>query len=149
MAIVNGKKIEVQDTNNQSKQPSINEILDRMQNNYDTINVSSSNFSNTNKKQTENSNVTSTANAGDKDSLIMSILPMLLSKNNDKVSTSSFDSNKLLEILLKDNPDPMIKKLLELMPLLTKKSSPAQTESNKKSENTKISSFVKTDDYKE
>ena len=98
---------------------------------------------------TENSNVTSTANAGDKDSLIMSILPMLLSKNNDKVSTSSFDSNKLLEILLKDNPDPMIKKLLELMPLLTKKSSPAQTESNKKSENTKISSFVKTDDYKE
>ena len=151
------------------KVSALNQILDKMESNFEYIN------SNTNKKQNfeyqkysnekygnqsfdvdgnQNQNISNNSYSsntfqGDKSNLIMSVLPALLSKN--KGANFLFDEkNILIKELLKNSKNPMINKLFELMPKLANKNiSSSQSIETEKAQKKlpAIDSFVKTEDY--
>lgn len=152
MTLINGVKIESNNASSQNsqRQPTMNEVLNRMQNNYDNINSRNISTENTNDSSTNNNEVTNilgTAGGG-KDSLIKSLLPMLMSANKTNESPA-IDSNKLIDMIVKNTNNPNISKLLELMPLISKNKTKTQSKEDSTTEKPKINSFVKTDDYKD
>lgn len=160
MVKINGIKATETSSIEKEISPSINEILDRMENNFEARKVDYSKsgttgifdgFDNPNNVNTYNkvntlwSNGT-TQTGNDSSNLLLNILPMLLSK--DKNSYFKNSQNEIIKQLLKKTNNPMLLKLFELMPKLAK-------EKNTETENTKaetkkeknIDDFVKAEDY--
>ena len=108
MILINGKKIEDKNQPQQqtAKKPSINEILQKMQNNYDNrVYATEQNSTQTNaQNQTENTNQNDNQN-----NLLLSILPALLKqKQGPTVQTQEVEQNDILKTLLKNLNNPML-----------------------------------------
>lgn len=149
MPTINGVKAEPTNKfkeNIKTKNPSIKEVLERMQSNYDDINVKT-NSSQKTEEQTKESTTNPLNINLNKSDLLSSLLPMLLSNKTDNIS-NIFKNNKnnLLQSLLKTSNNPMLSKILELMPQLNKKIIP-KNEENSKKQSPKIDSFIKTTEY--
>ena len=146
--------------------PSINQILDKMENNFEArkVDYSQNNLNNIfdgsqNIDNSQNTNQYSqkvnslgSFNAlqnGDNSNLLLSILPMMLSK--DKTSAFKKSQNEIMKQMLKKINNPMLAKLFELMPKLAKATSAetqnANVETNKKEKN--IDEFVKAEDFQD
>ena len=149
MVLINGVKI----NNNEEKQseqlkkPSINEILDKMQVNYNNMNYANNNqnvdiMANTESKQQTNNTNNSTDN-----NLLLSLLPLLLNNKSDSAEILKKEQNELLHTLIKNLNNPLLEKLFELLPKLSKKSNIKKVETEEKIEKPKIESYVKTDEY--
>ncbi|MGN1221880.1 MAG: hypothetical protein ACI4TT_01435 [Christensenellales bacterium] len=153
MILINGVKVNNSiEKNEQIKQSSINEILDKMQVNYNNMNYAKSNQSvdiMSSKAEAQSEQPVNTLNASDSN-LLMSLLPILLNQSKENsAETLKNQQNELLHSLIKNLNNPMLEKVLELLPKLTKKSvKKVETESTKKDE-PKIDSFVKTSEYDE
>ena len=162
-----------------SAKPTIKEILDRMENNYQNIySVDTQNFSNKentknkfdelHKADTSNTGTSSNANIlssltnmlGENkninlpkenlgnDNLLLSILPMLLSKNKN-ASTLKTSENILFKQILKNSNNPRLMQIAELLPkIISKKNIEAET--TEEVDNTPtIESYTKTVDFQD
>ena len=153
MILINGVKVNKNiEKSEQIKQSSINEILDKMQVNYNNMNYAKSNQSvdvMSSKAEAQSEQPVNTLNASDSN-LLMSLLPILLNQSKENsAETLKNQQNELLHSLIKNLNNPMLEKVLELLPKLTKKSvKKVEAESTKKDE-PKIDSFVKTSEYDE
>ena len=150
--------------------PTIKEILDRMENNYQNINnVDSQNFNynkeikNQNESAKSNTNVlnslsnmfnpnkntyTPSENIGG-DNLILSILPMLLSKNKNTNSLKNTE-NLIFKEILKNSNNPKLMQLAELLPkILNKKSIETETTEQEVKDIPNIESYTKTTEFLE
>ncbi len=160
MIKINGVKASIMndETEKLNTTPSINQILERMDNNYQARNVNinqMSNFQNLNSQNIHNQNVSiqlneQNANFGnlfDGNSIFSVLLPILLT-GNKKVNLLGSDSPILKEILKRTN-NPMIQKILELLPKLNEnKKNETKTDSHKeKKQEAKIDSYVRTDEF--
>ena len=163
MVKINGVKATNTFEAESKKISALNQILDKMESNYEDINSKANKKQNVEQQRYNNSNFdknqsddnvttqsySSNMFSSDKSGLIMSVLPALLS--NNKGAKNLFDEkNILIKELLKYSKNPMINRLFELMPkLANKNTSVSQTmeaeETQKKLP--AIDSFVKTDDY--
>ncbi len=133
MIKINGVKATIlnEETEKLNSTPSMNQILDRMENTYLSRNSTQN-----------NTNILSTSTESQNgDNMLFVLLPMLMQKNN--VNSFGLD-NPLIKELLKKVNNPTIKKILELMPKLSKVSSASKKEEKK--EEKKIDSFVRTDE---
>lgn len=164
--------------------PTINEILDRMENNYQNIhNVqnqsyktntqsasnNSNNFnaeiSNLQNKNVENQSIFSSIlngnnpNSGfennnllsDNNSLLLSILPTLLTKNKG-VNTLKNSQNMIFKEILKHSNNPRLNQIAELLPKIFSNNSTPQmfsTETQTSPNQNKIDTFKKTDEYED
>lgn len=115
--------------------PSINEVLERMDNNFKQK-TAVNNVSTMNAYSNEQN-----SNNGLDGNLLMSILPLMIS---NKSKGKGFDNPIFKEIIKKTN-NPMLQKFFEILPKL--KVATAVKEESKKEE-VKIDSYVKTDEYK-
>ena len=149
MVLINGVKIDSKDERKEDlqKKPSINEILEKMQSNYNKINsvvVQSNDFT---KNYEEDSQKTSTMGlSGGDNNLLLTLLPMLLNKSGDGTAILQKEQNEIFHTLLKNLNNPLLEKLFELLPNFKKPRKKAETSTTKK-EDPKIESFVKTEDY--
>lgn len=147
MVYINGVKITSAEekTTEQTKKPSINEILDKMQLNYNNVNYSAGQTENNLHGEQKPEQVSVLSKQSGDNSLLLSILPLLLNKgNNAEVLKSQQD--ELMHTLIKGLNNPLIEKLFELMPKVSKKTTKkVEAESTKKEP--AIDSFVKTDEY--
>ena len=153
MILINGVKVNKNiEKSEQIKQSSINEILDKMQVNYNNMNYAKSNQSvdiMSSKAEVQSEQPVNALNASDSN-LLMSLLPILLNQSKESsAETLKNQQNELLHSLIKNLNNPMLEKVLELLPKLTKKRvKKVEAESTKKDE-PKIDSFVKTSEYDE
>ena len=157
MAIINGVKINNTKDEIQTdaiKKPSINEVLEKMQVNYNNLNNYYSQSNNVSvMSNTEPKEQTSSANTNSSsidNNILVSLLPLLLNNKSNGASTETVkkEQNELFRALIKNLNNPLLEKLFELLPTLSKKNSvkKVEVESVKKNE-PKIDSFVKTDEY--
>lgn len=144
--------------------PTLSQILDRMENNYNYINFANTqslnlgekqegikknvqnNFDFADNKTTPNSDTVSTQNFDDKNSILLSVLPSLLNK-----SSGEKEKNILIGELLKNSKNPTLAKLMDVLPKLTsvnKAKASVQQQVLPAHQQPKIDSFIKTDDYK-
>ena len=176
--------------------PTLNQILDKMENNYQEINNpqnvktnllynnsnyinkesqnqsnenSSNDFSNQNanaftnnifsnllqnsfkQNDAKNDNYVSTQNfAYDKSNLLLSVLPMILSKNKDKGGMKN-SQEVIMKELIKQTNNPRLAQIVELLPkILNKNNNFGQvftSSQTQKKEEPKIDSFKKTSEY--
>ena len=157
MAIINGVKINNTKDERQTdaiKKPSINEVLEKMQVNYNNLNnyyIQSNNVSvMSNTEPKEQTSSTNTNSSSIDNNILVSLLPLLLNNKSNGASTETVkkEQNELFHALIKNLNNPLLEKLFELLPTLSKKNSvkKVEVESVKKNE-PKIDSFVKTDEY--
>lgn len=164
MVKINGVKAKLtnEEILKKNSSPTMNQILDKMENNFHDIearaqNTQSANFSANPFQGIQNENVNDAVNTmntsqnasgsilGD-NNILLTLLP-LLSSGKDKVNLFGADSPILKEIIKKTN-NPMLQKILELIPALTKPKVSKQNEEKLEEKNqTKIDSYIKTDDY--
>ena len=144
--------------------PTLNQILDRMENNYNYVNSASAQSANNSEPQQAsktalqksfdyannsaipNNESVSAQGFDDKSNVLLSILPSLLDK-----SSGEKEKNILIGELLKNSKNPTLAKLIEVLPKLTsinKAKASIQQQILPTREQPKIDSFVKTDDYK-
>jgi hypothetical protein len=157
MVIINGVKTEtVSDyelSQKAQKKPSINEILDKMQNNYDSIN-GAQNVSTSAQSLGENNTAQDVSAMGgifgasdDKNNLLMSLLPLIISgKGKNSASFIQSQQQQLVKQLIKSANNPLLEKFFELLPKFKQNAKTSETVETKKEE-PKIDSFVKTDEY--
>ena len=150
MIKINGVTAKPTDESISEVKPSINEVLERMNNNYEARQVhiqkseQTANYENTFTEQNG-----SNSNSLFGNDLLLSLLPMLIS--NKKANILSSDSPIFKELLKKIN-NPMLQKIFEMLPNMFKKEAKAQSNSSEtenKATKKDIDSFVKTDDYSE
>ena len=144
--------------------PTLSQILDRMESNYNYINYANTQSLNLSEKQegnkknvqndldfaynktSPNGDTVSAQNFDDKNSVLLSILPSLLNK-----SSGEKEKNILIGELLKNSKNPTLAKLMEVLPKLTninKAKTSVQQQALPVHQQPKIDSFIKTDDYK-
>jgi len=157
--------------------PSINEILSRMETNYQNVhNVKSENYNSTPKSNINNSNIsadifneseqnTSPASQGlfsnilgnvdggignADNNLLLSILPMMLTKNKG-ANTLKNSQNMIFKEILKNSKNSRLKQIAELLPKIMQNNSPQMfnTETEIKTIENKIDTFKKTDEYED
>lgn len=165
MVKINGVNIANTQEQKREHTPTINQILDMMENNYQSINNKQNNgrdfggqtqgTSNQSYLQNYVATPQSTEKAGveDKSNLLMSILPAMLSQNKASNGLSK-QKDMLVKELLKNTQNPMLGKLFQLLPQLTSKngltsSQNSESPAEAKKEVPKIDTFKKTDDYSE
>lgn len=147
MILINGKEIENKNSSQEQtiKKPSINEILQKMQTNYDNQIYATKQQST---QPNSDAQPQTTSNTENQNNLLLSVLPALLKqKQTPTVQTQDVDQNEILKTLLKNLNNPMLEKLFELLPLFSKKTKAQQADIGNKKSETKIDSLVKTDDY--
>ena len=139
---------------NREATPSLNDIFDRLEkNSFDVINnIKTQSATDELSSQKNNSSPSSElANilgvSDEKNNLLFSILPTLLSKN--KTNAFKDSQNILFKEIIKSSNNPKLSQLMELLPkLFSKKSSSSVIEStNVIHTQPKIDSYIKTDDY--
>ena len=164
MVKINGVKASGIDENSMHEiKPSINQILERMDSNYRDIQSRAQSMQNQNfgtsifqgfQSSNQNSEKVSTLNTDANTSLstlgdgnlLLTLLPALLS-GKDKKNILAFDNPIFKEILKKSN-NPMLQKILEILPMISKNKTSKQSEKKDDvKQETKIDSYVKTDDY--
>lgn len=183
MVKING--IEAKDTNIISNdiKPSIKEILDRMENNFQARQINTTNASQKPdfmSKQNNTHNVFSNStnlignilgtntyqgnvnamDAGqdanqfsgdDSSNLFFSLIPLLISKDKNKTQNFKNGTQLILKEIIKKANNPMLAKLMDILPKLTSKTDAEQSASSQSaknlSNNKKIDDFVKADDY--
>ena len=98
----------------------------------------------------EQTSSTNTNSSSIDNNILVSLLPLLLNNKSNGASTETVkkEQNELFHALIKNLNNPLLEKLFELLPTLSKKNSVKkfEVESVKKNE-PKIDSFVKTDEY--
>ena len=149
MVTINGVKVsnDNQRQENQiQKTPSINEILDKMQNNYNNLNYPDTQkisvLSNTETEANTNNN-----NLNNDNNLLLSILPLLLNKSGNQADILKSEQNKIFQSMIKSLNNPLLEKIFELLPKLNKKTSVKKVEVESKKNESSIDSFVKTSNY--
>ena len=172
MIKINGVKVESYDDSKSAKKPTLNQILDNMENNYRAKNYGyienqsqnkNANFDDSlspQKNQNSNNSIFENLNIenqkvesqsfdnGQNSDLLFSILPMLLSKNKT-ASTMKTTQNKLFETLIKNSNNPRLAKLAQLLPKILNNNPLTQTLSNTPAEDKnepKIDSFKKVEE---
>lgn len=144
--------------------PSMNEVLDRMENNFESRKIDYSKSGSNNffgdfdiKKNNQNLNGDNqkvntlgsfdmSQNSSDNSSFLLTVLPMLFSK--DKNINFKNAQNEIIKNLLKKTNNPLLIKIFELMPKLEKMTNTEKkttTFEEKKEKN--IDDFVKAEDY--
>lgn len=137
MILINGVKITNADKQIEDlKKPSINEILDKMQVNYNNINFENNKSVNIEKHEEQKVN-------NNDNNLLLTLLPLLLNNKGDSAEILKTQQNELLHGLIKNLNNPLLEKIIDILPKLNKK--PIKTE--EKNEKPKIESYIKTDEY--
>ena len=145
MIKINGIKASIlnDETERLNSQPSINQVLDKMENNFvarntnqkttNLQNVSVQTFAN---EQNQNGNIF------DENNLLLTLLPLLLGNKSNKL-----DGDFLINQLLKKSNNPRLQKILDILSKISniKKTKESDDKKVEKKEN-KIDSFVRTDD---
>ena len=178
---INGVVIE-NETTKKERTPTINQILDNMENNFQMVNSKqkfaegfSGQFSEQKDNQTfaqsflgkkngeQNYSLNQEVKAesfnnqnfqhDDKNNLLLSILPTLLSQNKSPKNLNK-QKEMLIGELLKNSSNPMLSKLFKLLPQLANKTDVLKNEENSKESapqktEPKIDSFRKTVDFEE
>lgn len=153
MVKINGVKATETSEIEKDVSPSINEILDRMENNFEARKVnyskvnSNSIFDGANNSQKVSTlNNFSVSQNEDDSNIFLNILPMLLSK--DKSINLKKNQNEIIKMLIKKTNNQMLLKLFELMPKLSKaKNTETENEKNKTEKVQNIDDFVKAEDF--
>ena len=145
MIKINGIKASIlnDETERLNSQPSINQVLDKMENNFvarntnqkttNLQNVSVQTFAN---EQNQNGNIF------DENNLLLTLLPLLLGNKSNKL-----DGDFLINQLLKKSNNPRLQKILDILSKISniKKTKESDDKKVEKKE-IKIDSFVRTDD---
>ena len=143
MIKINGIEANIlnEETEKINSTPSINEILDRMENNFVARNSISKNT------PAQNVNIQNfvaeqnqSENNFEDSNLIWTLLPMLIG------GKQKLDANFLIQQIIKKSNNPTLSKILQILPKLT--SSQKSKDENKKEEKeeVKIDSLVRTDE---
>lgn len=154
MITINGTKAEPTDTYIAEKQKnvlSIKQVLASMQQNYDNVNLGKAQSLKNDDADDSNGMFNMLTNGKDKNELLMSLLPLLLSKNKTGIDSLSAGENDIMQNLLKSTRNPMLSKILELIPKfknLSSKGTKKQEYVKPVNDSPKIDSFIKTSEYK-
>ncbi len=151
MVKINGVKATETSQTEKKVMPSINEILDRMENNFEARKINYSNIDSSNLfNDTNNNQKVSTLGNFDLGQQtndlkpLLNILPMLLSKDKSFKN----NQNEIIKMLIKKSNNPMLSKLFELLPKLSKvKNAEAEIKSNETKKEKNIDDFVKAEDF--
>lgn len=154
MITINGTKAEPTDTYIAEKQKnvlSIKQVLASMQQNYDNVNLGKAQALKNDDTNNSNGMLNLLTSGKDKNELLMSLLPLLLSKNKTGIDSLSVGENDIMQNLLKNTNNPMLSKILEMIPKfknLSSKKTKKQEEVKPVNDSPKIDSFIKTSEYK-
>ena len=144
MVKINGVKA-TSTTEVKNVSPSINEVLDRMDNNFQARQIDYD-------KKVDNENKVDAfgfaSNTDENSNLLLSILPLLLSKDKKSFSLKN-SQNEIIKLFLKKSNNPMLLKIFELLPKISNlNKTEIHTQNTESAQNNKsIDDFVKTDDY--
>ena len=147
--------------------PSIKEIIERMDNNYHARQLSTMNtqYNNSILKQTAASenlndspsfsdndfeNNTYQNNSNDNSNLLLSLIPLLFTKDKNNLPNFKNGAQIILKEILKKTNNPLLTKILEILPKISNKDTENSSSTQKhetKEDNKKIDDFVKTDEY--
>ena len=151
MVKINGVKATESSQTEKNVLPSMNEILDRMENNFEARKINYSNIDSSNLfNDTNNNQKVSTFGNFDLGQQtndlkpLLNILPMLLSKDKSFKN----NQNEIIKMLIKKSNNPMLSKLFELLPKLSKvKNAEAEIKNNETKKEKNIDDFVKAEDF--
>ena len=145
MIKINGIKASIlnDETEKFNSTPSINEILDRMENNFVARNsnqkVEKLDDVNSQNIFQNNSNFFDNKNIFGENNLMFDLLPLLLTSKTKKI-----DSSVLIKHILKKSSNPMLQKIVDILPKIAESQKSKDDENEKKE--VKIDSFVRTND---
>ena len=153
MVTINGVKAQnLQATQNDDKKPTMNAILSKMQENYDQLTYSSQNSQTKVSNQSQNSNQTNQTTSQNinienftsmfqgENGILFELLPLLLSKDKSKLS------QEFMTKMLAKSGNPMLSKLIAMLPKVNKNPIQSQTQKVDEPYSPKIDDFVKTEE---
>lgn len=148
MVTINGVKATDSQSVSQKKEnaPSINQVLDNMQKNYDNINYGAKVGIAEQKTPTPNGQIGGILGMlGNGNDMLVSLMSMLMAgKNKGTKNFMKAQQQNLIKMLLKNSNNPMLEKILSIMP---QNNFTGESQNQTIQQFPQIDTYIKTSDY--